>query len=131
VVRTADAAGVSAVIVVNGGTDLYNPAAIRASLGAIFRVPVCDTNVVDALDWLHDRHLSIVTATPDGKTLYTEVDYRRATAVVLGSEARGLSAAWTRESCLTVRLPMLGTADSLNVASTAAVIFYEALRQRT
>jgi TrmH family RNA methyltransferase len=130
VLRTADAAGVSGVLVVDGGTDVYNPAAIRASLGAIFRIPVRAASVADAFDWLQARHLSILAATPRGDILYRDADYRGATAVVLGSEARGLSTAWNREPCVSIRLPMLGTVDSLNVASTAAVIFYEALRQR-
>ena len=130
VLRSADAAGVSAVIVADGRTDLYNPNAIRASLGTIFSMPVCEAAGDDALAWLRKRKLKIVAARVDGSVPYTEVDYRGPTAIVLGSEAAGLSPIWTAADITAVRLPMLGAADSLNVSVTAAVLFYEALRQR-
>jgi TrmH family RNA methyltransferase len=130
ILRSADGAGVSAVVVANGGTDLYNPAAIRASLGTIFRLPVCAASVDQTLAWLSEQRLAIVAARPDGDRLYTEVDFSAGTAIVLGSEATGLSATWSGQACQRIRLPMLGAADSLNVAAAAAVIFYESLRQR-
>jgi RNA methyltransferase, TrmH family len=131
VLRSADAAGVSAVIVANPGTDLYNPNAIRASLGTIFAVPVCAAASADVLAWLQQRRLKILAARVDGSVPYTEVDYRGPTAIVLGSEAAGLSTTWTGNDLQAIRLPMLGAADSLNVSVTAAVLFYEALRQRS
>lgn len=130
VLRSADAAGVSAVIVADGRTDLYNPNAIRASLGTIFTMPVCEATSAEVLAWLRERNFKIAAARVDGSVPYTEVDYRGPTAIVLGSEAAGLSSIWTGNDIQAVRLPMLGTADSLNVSVTAAVLFYEALRQR-
>ena len=130
VLRSADAAGVSAVIVADGRTDLYNPNAIRASLGTIFTLPVCEAASGEALAWLRERKCNILAARVDGSVAYTEVDYRGPTAIVLGSEAAGLSSVWTGDDVRAVRLPMLGAADSLNVSVTAAVLFYEALRQR-
>lgn len=131
VLRTADAAGVSALIVADGRTDLYNPNAIRASLGTIFTKPVCEATSSQTLAWLRHRGCSIVAARVDGSVPYTDVDYRRPTAIVLGSEAQGLSPVWSGDDIRAIRLPMLGAADSLNVSVTAAVLFYEALRQRS
>jgi TrmH family RNA methyltransferase len=130
VLRSADAAGVSAVIIADGRTDLYNPNAIRASLGTIFTLPVCEAASREVLDWLREHKFSIVAARVDGSVPYTEVDYRRRTAIVLGSEATGLSSVWSGPGVQAIRLPMLGVADSLNVSVTGAVVFYEALRQR-
>jgi len=131
VLRSADAAGVSAVILADPRTDLYNPNAIRASLGTIFTMPVCEADGGDVLAWLRQHQCTILAARVDGAVPYTEVDYRRPTAIVLGSEAEGLSPIWTGDDIRAVRLPMRGAADSLNVSVTAAVLFYEALRQRS
>ncbi len=130
VLRSADAAGVSALIAADPRTDLYNPNAIRASLGTIFTMPVCEATSDDALAWLRKNDFRIFAARVDSAVDYTEVDYRGPTAIVLGSEAEGLSSLWTGEDIRAVRLPTLGAADSLNVSATAAVLFYEALRQR-
>jgi TrmH family RNA methyltransferase len=130
VIRTADAAGVAAVVVADGVTDLYNPNAIRASLGAVFRVPVCAGPSRDVLTWLLEQHFAIFAARVDGAVDYTRVDYRGKSALVLGSEASGLSDTWTGPSVTPVSLPMLGIGDSLNVSATAAVLCYESLRQR-
>jgi TrmH family RNA methyltransferase len=130
VLRSADAAGVSALIAAEPRCDLYNPNAIRASLGTIFTLPVCAATNADVLDWLIKNKLQIVAARVDATENYTAVDFRRPTAIVLGSEAEGLSAAWSDARVRPVRLPMRGEADSLNVSVAAAVMFYEALRQR-
>ena len=130
VLRTADAAGVSGLIVADGGTDLYNPNAIRASLGAIFALPVCAATSEETLAWLRKNELQIVAARIEGSTPYSQIDYCRPTAIALGSEAYGLSSHWHAADIATVSLPMLGHVDSLNVSATAAVLFYEALRQR-
>ncbi len=131
VVRSADGAGVSAVIIADGHTDIYNPNAIRASLGSIFTMPICAASSDEAKAWLTGQALRIVTAIVGGQTLYTGVDFTAPTAIVLGSEAVGLSDIW-RDDCVTpIRLPMCGVSDSLNVSATAAVLFYEALRQRS
>lgn len=130
VLRSADAAGVSAVIVADGRTDLFNPNAIRASLGTIFTLPVCEATSAEVLAWLRAGQFTMFAARVDGSVPYTDAKYTGATAIVLGSEATGLSLAWTGDDIRAVRLPMLGVADSLNVSVTAAVLFYEALRQR-
>lgn len=131
VVRSADAAGASAVIVADGATDLYNPNAIRASLGTIFTVPVCAAGSPDTLAWLRHCGLRIFTARVDAAVPYTQVSYREPAAIVLGSEAAGLTDLWQGADMTAISLPMRGIADSLNVSTTAAVVLYEALRQRT
>lgn len=130
VLRSADAAGVSALVVANPRTDLYNPNTIRASLGTVFTVPLCSATTADTLGWLKRQGLRIYAARVDASVPYTDVDYRMACALVLGSEAEGLSAAWLHPEIAAVHLPMRGVADSLNVSVSAAVLFYEALRQR-
>lgn len=129
--RTADGAGLSALVVADPRTDLYNPNTIRASLGTIFTLPVAAASADDTLAWLRRRKLAIYAARVDGSVPYAEVDYRRPAAIVLGSEVEGLTDAWRGADIQAIRLPMLGTADSLNVSATAAVLFYEALRQRS
>lgn len=130
ILRSADAAGVDAVIVADGRTDLYNPNTIRASLGTVFRKNVCEASAKETIDWLRENGLLVVAARPDAELLYTIANFRAGVAIVLGSEATGLSPAWSNTGATAVRLPMLGLADSLNVSTTAAVLFYEARRQR-
>lgn len=128
--RTADAAGIQAVIVADAGTDLYNPNCIRASLGTVFTQQVCQCTSRESLAWLRERGSKIFAARLDASTVYTDVDFTGEVALVLGSEAAGLDATWQSADITPVRVPMRGTADSLNVSATAAVLFYEALRQR-
>lgn len=143
VLRSADGAGISALIVADGGTDLYNPNAIRASLGTIFTMPVCSAASEEVLRWLAERQIDVYAAWVDAEEEYTQADFARPCAIVLGSEAQGLSESWRpnvngpdEESyaptprITAIGLPMLGAADSLNVSTAAAVLFYEALRQR-
>ena len=130
ILRTADGAGVNAVIIAESATDLFNPNIIRASLGAVFAVPVSVASSGEVLAWLRDREIAIIAARVDGSVDYTDADYTGAVAIALGSEARGLSDAWGVLARASVRVPMLGVGDSLNVSATAAVLFYEALRQR-
>ncbi len=131
VLRSADASGVAAVIVADPATDLYNPNCIRASLGTVFTLPVCVASADEALRWLRQRGARILAARVDASQLYTQADWRGDVAVVLGSEAGGLTEAWQANDIVPIRLPMCGAADSLNVSATAAVLFYEALRQRS
>lgn len=131
VLRSADAAGVAAVLAAGHGTDLYNPNVIRASLGTIFTVPVCAAPAEGIRAWLQTYGFRIYAARVDAEKLYTEVDYRGNAAVVLGSESTGLTDAWADAGITPIKLPMHGAADSLNISAAAAVIFYEALRQRT
>lgn len=131
VLRSADAAGVSAVIAAGHGTDLYNPNVIRASLGTVFTLPVCAAEAVEIQAWLRERGFTIFAARVDAERLYTDVSYSGPTAIVLGSEATGLSDVWQTAEVTPIRLPMRGRADSLNISAAAAAIFYEALRQRS
>lgn len=131
IVRSADAAGIAAVIVADPVSDLFNPNAIRASLGTIFTVPCRAATSDETLAWLRERGVErIIAARADAGSDYAEVDLSGTTAIVLGSEAAGLPEVWRASDIMPVRLPMLGAADSLNVSATAAVLFYEALRQR-
>ena len=130
ILRTADGAGVNAVIVAESATDLFNPNIIRASLGAVFALPVVVASSGEVLAWLQEMGIAIIAARVDGSVDYTAADYKGAVAIALGSEARGLSDPWGELARASVRVPMLGVADSLNVSVTAAVLFYEALRQR-
>lgn len=130
IVRTADGAGVEAVIVVDPAIDVYGPNAIRASVSTIFSVPVVEAPSDAARAWVSARGMQVVAADPAADELYTSIDMARPTALVYGSESRGLSDAWRGAETRLVRVPMAGLADSLNVATTAAVMFYEARRQR-
>jgi TrmH family RNA methyltransferase len=129
ILRSADGAGAAAVIAA-GGTDLFNPNVIRASVGTVFTVPVVAAPASEVRSWLRDRGLRIVTARVDSPTLHADADLTGRVALVLGSESEGLSPAWDGEGVASVRLPMEGIADSLNVSAAAAVLLYEAWRQR-
>ena len=131
ILRSADAAGIDAVIVADGRSDLFNPNSIRASLGTVFSQNVREATTAETIGWLRDQGLPIVAAQPDAKTVYADADFRTGVAIVLGSEAAGLTPVWTDAGATAVRIPMHGLADSLNVSTTAAVLFYEALRQRS
>jgi TrmH family RNA methyltransferase len=131
ILRSADGAGVDAVIVVDQHTDLFNPNTIRASVGTVFGKNVFVGTVEETIAKLRATNVNIVATRPEAEGLYTTVDFRKGTAIVLGSEASGLSDAWKQAEITGVRLPMEGIADSLNVSTTAAVLFYEARSQRT
>ena len=130
VLRSADGAGVDAVIAASPRTDLFNPNAIRASAGTIFTVPLGAAATPEVLAWLRAGGVRIVAARVDAERLYTDADLTGSVAIALGAEADGLTDAWTGDGVETVRLPMLGVADSLNVSVTAGVLAYEARRQR-
>jgi TrmH family RNA methyltransferase len=130
VLRSADAAGVSAVIVADGRTDVYNPGAIRSSMGTVFSLPLASSSTAETLAWLRQHALKIFAAQVDASLPYTQANYNCPVGIALGGEACGLTAAWSAEDVTAVRIPLLGAADSLNVSVAAAVIFYEALRQR-
>lgn len=130
VLRSADGAGIDAVVIADPPTDLFNPNTIRASLGTVFDANVCTATTEEALAWLQRLNIPVYAARPDAQRIYTEADCRGGAALVLGSEADGLSQRWTAAGVTPIRLPMHGVADSLNVSATAAVLFYEAQRQR-
>ena len=128
--RVADAAGASAALFADSCTDLTNPNVIRASTGTVFSVQVGAGSGEDILLWLRQRGLSVVAAAPQTETLYTEMNMTVPVAIVVGKEATGLSPRWLKGAHHTVRIPMMGTADSLNAAVSASLLLYEALRQR-
>lgn len=130
ILRTADAAAVDAILVCNNQTDLYNPNVIRSSLGTIFtnKIALCTTR--DAINWLKKNQIKIYSSSPAATSWYYDPDYRGACAVVLGSEAEGMSNSWFKEADLLIKIPMLGIADSLNVSVSGAIIIFEAIRQR-
>ena len=130
VLRSADAAGVDAVIVCDPLTDLYNPNLLRASTGAFFSVPCVACTSEECIGFLKQRGIQILTAQLQDSQLYYDTEMRRATAIVMGTEATGLTDQWRRAADSHVRIPMLGTCDSLNVSVSAAVLMYEAVRQR-
>lgn len=130
VLRSADGAGVSAVVVADGGTDLLNPNTIRASLGTVFTVPVAVASGAETLAWLREQGVAIYAARPDAEQHYDMADFVGPAAIVLGSEAEGLGADWHASDVRAIKLPMHGAADSLNVSAAAAVLLYEARRQR-
>src|SRR5262249_52373606 len=107
-----------------------NPNAIRASMGTIFRLPLATAPAGTVREWLHQHEIRPIAARVDGDTSYTDASLTGATAIVLGSEATGLSDAWLGADVVAVRLPMHGSADSRNVSAAAAVLLYEARRQR-
>ena len=136
ILRTADAAGLAGVIVCDGRTDPANPAVIRASLGTVFTVPLAMASTAETIGWCREHSRRVVAAMPTGTILWHEARLAGPTAILLGSEAHGISPAWPRAAAAgtimmdSVRLTMAGVADSLNVSATAAVLAYEAVRQR-
>lgn len=130
ILRSADAAGVDAVIVSDPLTDLYNPNLIRSSIGAIFTVPCVACPTDECIAFLKERNISILTAQLQDSHLYYDTDMKRGTAIVMGTEATGLTNAWREAADAHIRIPMLGSLDSLNVSVSAAILMYEAVRQR-
>lgn len=129
--RTAEAAAVAGVIVADPSTDPFNPNVVRASLGALFVVPLFVTNTTAAIDNLRAGGLAIVATTPDGDLAHYEADLRGPTAVVVGSEQYGLSDRWIEAADERTAIPMPGSVDSLNAAMAAGIVLFEALRQRS
>jgi TrmH family RNA methyltransferase len=130
VLRTADGAGVDGLIVADPRTDPWNPNAIRASMGTVFSVPLAVTDAASARGWLADRGIHVIATRVDAATTYWDADLKGPLVIALGGEAEGLSDAWGGADVVDVRIPMLGIADSLNVSASAAILAYEARRQR-
>lgn len=131
VLRSADAAGVDAVIVCDPLTDLYNPNLIRASIGGVFSVPCVACTSDEAINWLKTNNIQILTAQLQDSSLYYDTDMSGGTAIVMGTEATGLTDIWRKAADAHIRIPMLGRLDSLNVSVSAAILLYEAVRQRS
>lgn len=130
ILRSADAAAADAVIVCDPLTDLYNPNLIRSSIGAIFTVPCVTCSSEKCISFLHNRNISILTAQLQDSRAYYDTDMRQGVAIVMGTESTGLTDIWRKAADAHIRIPMLGKLDSLNVSVSAAVLLYEAVRQR-
>ena len=131
ILRSADAAGVDAVIVCDPVTDIFNPNVVRSSTGVLFSVPVVIAGNEEVRTWLRASRIRAIATTPSAEALYTATDLRGPLAIVMGSEQYGLSEFWLKESDAQVRIPMAGQADSLNVAMATIITLFEAVRQRT
>lgn len=131
ILRTADAVGVDAVLVADPRVDLWNPNVVRASRGAVFTVPVVKVENAAALAWLRQSRIHIAAATPAGDKAYSAADLRRAVAIAVGTEDEGLSDFWLEAADERLVIPMNGTVNSLNVSIAAALLLYEATRQRS
>ena len=131
VFRSADAAGFDGVMIADSHVDPFHSNSIRSSMGTVFHLPMVSDSSAVLCRWLQEQEFQIAAAWCNGDTVpYTAVDFCRATAIVLGSEAEGLSSIWSNENITSVTLPMLGITDSLNVSVAAGILFYEARRQR-
>ncbi len=131
ILRTADAAGVDAVIVCDPRVDLWNPNVIRASRGAVFAVPTVEADSSTVLAWLRSRKMRVLAATPSAEVLYTDVNLKVPTAIAVGTEDEGLTDFWMQHADIKVKIPMLGRVNSLNVSIATALITYESVRQRS
>ena len=131
ILRSADAANVDAVIVCAPQCDLYNPNIIRASVGAFFSVPTVACTSEECIQWLKDNGVQILTAQLQDSYYYYETDMVRSTAIVMGTEATGLTDKWRQAADAHIKIPMLGIGDSLNVSVSAAILMFEAVRQRS
>ena len=131
ILRSADAAKADAVIVCDPLTDLYNPNLIRSSIGAVFTVPTVACTSQECISFLKQRGIRILTAQLQDSSLYYDTDMLGPTAIVMGTESTGLTPQWRQAADAHIRIPMLGRLDSLNVSVSAAILLFEAVRQRT
>lgn len=130
VLRTADAAAVDAVVVCDNQTDLYNPNVIRSGVGCLFTLKTAICSSEEALEWLKANNINVYAAELNGASQYNKVDYTMPSAIVMGTEADGLTDFWINNAKERIKIPMRGKIDSLNVSVSTAVITFEAMRQR-
>lgn len=130
VMRTADAVGVDAVIIADPRTDLFNPNAIRASIGTIFSVPLFACSSEECIKWLKENDITIYCTYLKASIDYLDADFKKGSAIVMGTEATGISDTWVEAADQNLIIPMNGIADSLNVSVTTAIVVFEAIRQR-
>jgi len=128
--RTADAANVDAIIISNPLTDLYNPNSIRSSVGGVFTVPIATGTTEEIINYLKQHNISIYAAILQESVMYDSIDFKKATAIVVGAESTGLSKEWRDASTAKIRIPMQGKIDSMNVSVAAGILIFEAKRQR-
>jgi len=129
IARIADAAQVDAIIVCNPLSDVYNPNAIRASLGCVFSVKIANSDTDSVLKWLKENNITSYAAELQATEFYHNCDFSRSSAIVFGTEAFGLSQKWIDSADKRIKIPMLGSIDSLNVTNSVAIITFEARRQ--
>ena len=130
ILRSADACNAAAVLLADSETDFYHPNSIRASTGAVFKLPVASGTSTEVQRWIVANQLRVITAMVEGSVELFDADLTGNIALVLGNEARGLDGNWHNDDFQPIRLPMQGIADSLNVSVTAAVMMYETVRQQ-
>jgi TrmH family RNA methyltransferase len=130
ILRSADAAGADAVIICDPLTDLYNPNLIRSSIGGIFSRQVAAASSEETIKWLKDNKIQILTAQLQDSEWYYDTPMTAGTALIMGTEATGLTDAWRKAADAHIKIPMLGELDSLNVSVSAAILLFEAVRQR-
>ncbi len=130
IIRSSDAAGADGVIVCDKCTDLFNPNVVRSSVGTLFTVPIAEESSQNTFDWLKKENIAIVAATPSASDIYYDADLRGPIAIAVGTEQYGLSKLWLERADIRIKIPMLGKADSLNVATATTLLLFEALRQR-
>lgn len=130
VLRSADAAGADAVIICDPLTDLYNPNLIRSSIGAVFSRQVATCSSEEAINFFKDNRIQILTAQLQDSQWYYDSDMTKGTAIVMGTESTGLTDCWRKAADKHIKIPMLGQLDSLNVSVSAAILLFEAVRQR-
>jgi len=130
ILRTADAANVDAVIIANPKTDLYNPNIIRSSVGCVFTNQIATGSTEEIISFLKEQHIAIYCAALQASEVYTTQDFKTATAIVMGTEATGLSDAWLQNATQNIIIPMQGDIDSMNVSVAAGILIFEAKRQR-
>jgi len=128
--RTADAAGVDAVIVCDPQTDIYNPNVVRSSIGCLFSVPLAVCNSDEAIAWLKANQIAIYCTYLKAAVPYTEARFAQPSAIVMGTESEGITPKWVEAADQNIIIPMQGSADSMNVSTSAAVVVFEACRQR-
>ncbi len=131
IIRTADAFGANGVIVTSGCVDVYNPKTIRSTMGSIFQIPIIHINdIIEAIDILKSKNINIISSSLDTDKYSYDIDFKRDCALVVGNEAKGISARVINASDKLVKIPMTGEAESLNAAVASGVLMYEVLRQR-
>jgi len=128
--RTADAAGIDAVFIANPITDIYNPNIIRSSVGCLFTINIAEGTTSEIITFLKEKNINIYGAALNASVEYQKIDYKQPSAIIVGTEATGLTDEWLKNTTKNIIIPMRGAIDSMNVSVSAAIIIFEAVRQR-
>jgi len=130
ILRTADAANIDAVIIANPKTDLYNPNIIRSSVGSLFTNNIYCGDTMEVISFLKQKNITIYASSLQANDLYHNQNYTSPSAIIIGTEDKGISKEWSENSYKNIKIPMKGEIDSLNLSNAAAILIFEALRQR-